>query len=63
MQVDEERTESAAVTIGLMDQGAAPDPACHRTFIADRPFIFIIRERDYGTIRFTAIIEHPAIEK
>ena len=42
---------------------AAPDPAFHRTFIADRPFIFIIRERDYGAILLTAIIEHPAIEK
>lgn len=63
MQVDEEGTEAAAVTIGLMDKAAAPAPASHRIFIADRPFIFIIRERDYSTILFTAIIEHPAIEK
>lgn len=63
MQVDEEGTEAAAVTIGLTKEAAAPDPAYHRIFIADRPFIFIIRERDYGTILFTAIIEHPAIEK
>lgn len=63
MQVDEEGTEAAAVTIGLMDKAAAPDPAFHRTFIADRPFIFIIRERNYGAILLTAIIEHPAIEK
>ena len=63
MQVDEEGTEAAAVTIGLTKEAAAPDPAYHRIFIADRPFIFIIRERDYGTILFTAIIGHPAWEK
>jgi len=29
----------------------------------DRPFLFVIREREYGTILFTAIIGHPEWQK
>ena len=61
MQVDEEGTEAAAVTIGIVAPKAADIP--EKYFIADRPFVLIIRERDYGTILFTAIIGHPAWEK
>lgn len=63
MQFDEEGTEAAAVTIGFMKDAADPEPMDRRKFIADRPFVLIIRERDYGTILFTAIIGHPAWEK
>lgn len=58
MQVDEEGSEAAAVTIGLVGEKSA-GPMDFRRFIADRPFLFIIRERDYGTILFTALIGHP----
>jgi serpin B len=54
LQVDEEGTEAAAVTIGLMDKNAAS-----MGFVADRPFLFVIREREQGTILFTALIGHP----
>lgn len=62
MQVDEEGTEAAAVTIGLVADKAA-EPMDFRRFIADRPFLFVIRERDYGTILFTALIGHPEMQK
>lgn len=61
MQFDEDGTEAAAVTIGIVQPKAADIP--EKYFIADRPFVLIIRERDYGTILFTAIIGHPAWEK
>ncbi len=62
MQVDEEGTEAAAVTIGLVDNKSV-GPMEFRRFIADRPFLFVIRERDYGTILFTALIGHPEMQK
>ena len=57
MQVDEEGTEAAAVTIGIVAPKAANIP--EKEFIADRPFVLLIREKDYGTILFAAIIGHP----
>lgn len=62
MQVDEEGTEAAAVTVGL-EVATSVGPMEFRRFIADRPFLFIIRERDYGTILFTALIGHPEMQK
>lgn len=61
MQVDEEGTEAAAVTIGLMVDKAAIDMP-EKRFIADRPFVLLVREKDYGTILFAAIIGHPEWE-
>lgn len=62
MQVDEEGTEAAAVTIGGMyAESAMPEEP--REFIVDRPFLFVIRECTYGTILFTAIIGHPEWQK
>ena len=60
MQVDEEGTEAAAVTVGLMKCFAT---AAGHQFIADRPYLFVIREKDYGTILFAAIIGHPEWQK
>ncbi len=61
MQVDESGTEAAAVTIGLNKaEAACPDFA---TLTIDRPFLFVIREREYGTILFTALIGHPEWQK
>ena len=47
MQVDEEGTEAAAVTIGLMVDKAAIDMP-EKRFIADRPFVLLVREKDYA---------------
>ena len=61
MQVDEEGTEAAAVTVGIV----APKASCpdFATLTVDRPFLFVIREREYGTILFTALIGHPDWQK
>lgn len=63
MQVDEEGTEAAAVTIGIMEPKAEDIPMDFRRFIADRPFVLLVREKDYGTILFTTIIGHPKWQK
>ncbi len=60
MQVDEEGTEAAAVTVATMDLATASGP---KQITIDRPFLFVIREREYGTILFTAIIGHPEWQK
>ena len=56
--VDEESTEAAAVTIGGMEANSIPD----NLFRADHPFIFVIREKQYGTILFTGIVGNPTEE-
>ena len=62
LQVDEEGTEAAAVTIGV-DVAPSAEPSPIKEFIADRPCLFVIRDRSYGTILFTAIIGHPEWQK
>lgn len=62
LQVDEEGTEAAAVTIGVVEYTSA-GPSNSKYFTANRPFLFVIRERDYGTILFTALIGHPEWEE
>lgn len=56
MQVDEEGSEAAAVTATGITVTSMPSLY---NFIADRPFLFVIREKEYGTILFTALIGHP----
>ena len=58
MKVDEEGTEAAAVTWGVMDKATAA-PFEPKTFYADRPYLMVIREKQYGTILFTAAIGNP----
>jgi len=54
VDVNEEGTEAAAVTtIGIKEVSMPP------SFIADRPFIFAIRERMTNTILFMGKVEHP----
>lgn len=47
IEVDEEGTVAAAVTVGTVGVTSAPMP-----FVVDRPFAFFIRERISGTILF-----------
>jgi serine protease inhibitor len=49
IEVNEEGSEAAAVTVVEMMEAAALEPA---RFIADRPFIFIIADDETGTIIF-----------
>jgi serpin B len=54
VKVDEEGTEAAAVTIiGIKTTSAGP------IFRADRPFLFVIRERSSGAVLFVGKILNP----
>ena len=57
--VDEKGTEAAAVTAAMFGEGAAmPDrPARIRTFTADGPFWFVIRDNTAGEILFAGRYE------
>jgi serpin B len=50
VKVDEVGTEAAAATAGVLGDGAAPPPPA--IVAADRPFLFIIRDRVTGAILF-----------
>lgn len=58
VKVDEEGTEAAAVTavsMGVTAVGPTEPPV----FRADRPFVYLIRERTSGTILFIGKMENP----
>lgn len=56
--VDEEGTEAAAATAVIMEAAGAMMP--ETSFIADRPFIFIIRDTVNGQILFIGRVLNPA---
>ena len=56
VDVNEEGTEAAGVTVVEMRETALPD---RFNFRADRPFLFVIRERFSGTILFAGILLEP----
>ena len=56
VSVDEEGTEAAAVTsVGIVPTSGPP------SFIVDRPFFFVLRERLSGTILFMGKIADPSV--
>lgn len=61
VEVDEEGTEAAAATAVVMnvDSAVAVIP---QTFRADRPFIYLIRDRSTGAILFFGEMHSPAAE-
>jgi Serine protease inhibitor len=56
IQVDEEGTVAAAVSGGGAIGGRPPEP---KTFYADRPFMFLIRENTDNSILFMGRVHHP----
>jgi len=56
VDVNEEGTEAAAVTMVRIDCSSTP------TMCVDRPFIFAIREESTGTILFMGKIVEPVLE-
>jgi serpin B len=54
--VDEEGTEAAGVTVVELRESAVPD---RFTFRADRPFLFVLRERFSGTLLFAGVYVTP----
>ena len=57
VQVDEEGTEAAAVTIVIMIDSAVPG------MYINRPFLFVIHERDTGAILFMGKVADPVWEE
>ena len=55
VEVDEEGTRAAAVTSVEVGVTSAPP-----TFVADRPFVFAIRERLSGALLFTGVVRDPS---
>lgn len=55
--VDEEGTEAAAATAVIMKESAPLSPV---EFTADHPFIFLIRDRETGTILFVGRVMDPS---
>lgn len=58
--VDEEGTEASAATAAFAKATAVWPPPQMRTFAADRPFLFLIRETRSGIILFIGRVVKPA---
>jgi len=61
IKVDESGTEAAAATAVTFNETAAPGYS--KTFIANRPFIYLIRDKQTNTILFMGRILDPAVSK
>ena len=59
VDVDEAGTEAAAATAAMMRRLSLPQPP-EVEFVADRPFLFLIRERTTNVILFLGRVERPA---
>lgn len=57
IQVDEEGTEAAAVTAVIMKRGLTP------SITFDRPFLFVIHERETGAVLFLGKVVNPLWEE
>jgi serpin B len=62
VQVDEEGTEAAAVTVVEMTVGSVEEPKINYMRV-DHPFFFIIRERETNTLLFMGKITEPIWEE
>ena len=62
IDVNEEGTEAAAVTIVGMFTTSTQDPPVPYFFILNKPFIFAIKERDTGAILFLGKVMEPEYE-
>jgi serpin B len=60
IDVVEEGTTAAAVTIAMMAAGASPAAPPHVIFHADKPFMYFIRERSSGAILFMGRVNDPS---
>ena len=60
VEVNEEGTEAAAVTsVGMMVTSPGPDPNEPVPFFANRPFLYLIKERSTGVILFIGRMDEP----
>ena len=62
VEVNEEGTEAAAATVVIMKAGSVGPPSPIPVFRADHPFIFLIQERESGSILFMGRVVDPTAE-
>lgn len=60
IQVDEEGTEAAAATGGLIMPTSVPVQPREVRFLVDRPFFYLIRDSRTGLITFAGVVGNPA---
>ncbi len=60
VEVDEKGTEAAAATGVVMTRAAMPAPRPRAVFRADHPFIFLLRDRQTGSILFLGRLTNPS---
>jgi serpin B len=61
IKVDEKGTEAAAATAVLMSTTSIPPPP-PKMFVADRPFIYLIRDTETKTILFMGRVLDPLVK-
>ena len=61
ISVDEEGTEAAAVTMGLMLGCCLRREEAKLKFVADHPFLFVIREEGSGAVLFLGQVLDPSL--
>lgn len=59
IEVDEEGSRAAAVTDIMMNLTSVPVMEEKEEFIADHPFLFLIRDRESGVVLFTGRLSDP----
>ena len=59
VEVNEEGTEAAAATAVVMELTSVAEPAPIPTFRADHPFVFMIQEKETGSILFMGRVSDP----
>ena len=63
INVDEQGTEAAAATaVVMMPTSARPSPDI-KTFHANHPFVFLIKDHETGSILFMGKIMSPSVSK
>ncbi|MBU1089376.1 serpin family protein [Patescibacteria group bacterium] len=60
VEVNEEGTEAAAATAVVMDEEMVAEPESIPIFRADHPFVFLIQEKETGSILFLGRVSDPS---
>lgn len=63
MEVNEKGTEAAAATVAVMKRYSMAQEPESATFIADRPFLFVIRHNATGTPLFVGRVSNPSAKQ
>ena len=61
IEVDEEGTEAAAASAAVIKFGSSR-LSSKINFVADHPFLFIVREDMTGTLMFVGKVLHPLVD-